>query len=584
MATSSLQLLEQARQAMRTGDRRRAGILINKVLKEDFANDEAWVLLHTVMGRGKTLDQFKREFTLKHFPDKSHLLQPHTPPSAEPKKKSSGLLARRSFKPKDEETEEPSSNVDRSWLKSAFDIATKRKPRGEIERIPKAPPIEQPSPPPPTRSSPPTPSPRVASPASRPSSPPIPSAGVGPQLTSKVRLIIADGSQSSRSRLEKLLQFEQNIDIVGLAFDGNDLIQLVRDKDPDIVLLDMELPILSGPEAAMEIQQITPVTQSILLAAALEPAVMREALRSGASDVLSKPLSIDAVIQSIARAQEVVLVRRQAQEAQKKRTGELSSMSTGGGLGSRAGKIITVYSPKGGVGCSLIAANLAVALKNEENRVLVVDGDLQYGSISVMFNERGTTTVLDLTPRVNEIDSKVIEEVVLTHRATDVNILCGPERAEEAEFVNVDQYAQLLSILRSEYDYIVVDTASRLSDHVLAAVEACDTLILVTSQDVPSLAKVSRFLNLMDVIGLSRSQAQMVINPFRKKIDISSDQISNHLNIPVAAVIPLDLKTVTPAVTRGEPFILERKTKTRPVVKAIYELADQLRVSEIPES
>ena len=99
------------------------------------------------------------------------------------------------------------------------------------------------------------------------------------------------------------------------------------------------------------------------------------------------------------------------------------------------GKIITVYSPKGGTGCTTVAVNLAMILHNEETPVILVDGNLQFGDVSVFLNEQGKNSVADLASRAEELDPEFIEEVLLTHSITGVKILPSPSRPEYAEGV-----------------------------------------------------------------------------------------------------------------------------------------------------
>jgi pilus assembly protein CpaE len=124
------------------------------------------------------------------------------------------------------------------------------------------------------------------------------------------------------------------------------------------------------------------------------------------------------------------------------------------GLGLTRGKIVSVYSPKGGTGCTTIAVNLAVALHNEDTRVVIVDSNLQYGDVAMFFNEQGKNTILDLAPLADELDPEIVEGVLLKHSTTGISILASPSRPEHADKITADQFLKVVDFLRQMYAYV----------------------------------------------------------------------------------------------------------------------------------
>jgi pilus assembly protein CpaE len=245
------------------------------------------------------------------------------------------------------------------------------------------------------------------------------------------------------------------------------------------------------------------------------------------------------------------------------------------GFGAPRGKIVTVYSPKGGTGTTTIAVNLALTLHNEDTRVVLVDGNLQFGDVAVFVNEQGKNTIVDLAPRAEELDPEIVEEVMVKHAASGIHILAAPSRPEHAERVSSAQFGKVLEYLQQLYAYVVVDTASLLTDVTLAAIDVSDLIVLVTTQDIPAIKNCRLFLDLLQTLGIERERILFVMNRFDKRINITPERVADNLKQSVASVIPLDEQTATKAVNRGIPFVLD--SKNQPAARGIFTLAESLR-------
>jgi len=240
-----------------------------------------------------------------------------------------------------------------------------------------------------------------------------------------------------------------------------------------------------------------------------------------------------------------------------------------------AGKVIMVYSPKGGVGTTTLAVNLAVALNNSETNVALVDAKLQYGDVGIFMNEQGKNTILDLAPRADELDQEVVESVMIKHAASGVRVLAAPPRPEQAEHVSADQFSKLIRRLRQIYAYVVIDTSSALTDITLSALDTCDVLVLVVSQDIPAIKNARLFLDLLQSLGIQRERVAFAMNKYDRRISITPEKVGENLKLPVAGAVPLDERVVIPSVNRGVPFMVDNRNQ--PCARAVMELAANLR-------
>ena len=393
----------------------------------------------------------------------------------------------------------------------------------------------------------------------------------------KIRVLIVDDVADTRENVRKLLQFESDVEVVGAARSGKEGIQLCQELDPDVVLMDINMPDVDGITATELIRQKSPHIQVVILSVQGDQNYMRRAMLAGARDFLTKPPMGDELISAIRRAGEMARMERAKSTA-----GRALPTAAGGaaaamaGLGGIArGKVVTVYSPKGGTGTTTLAVNLALALHNEDTRVVLVDANLQYGDVAVFVNEQGKNTILDLAPRVDELDPDVVEEIMIKHEASGIHILAAPQRPEMAERISAEQFGKVLSYLRQIYAYVVVDTASILTDVTLSAIDAADALVLVTTQDIPAIKNARLFLDLLQTLGIDRERVVFAMNKYDKRIAITPERVGENLKQEVVAVVPLDERVVIPAVNRGVPFMLDNKAQ--PAGRGIFSLAEAVR-------
>jgi len=390
----------------------------------------------------------------------------------------------------------------------------------------------------------------------------------------KIRVLIVDDIAETRENVRKLLQFEADIEVAGIAKSGKEGIELSQEYDPDVVLMDINMPDMDGITATEAIRGKLPHVQVIILSVQGDPNYMRRAMLAGARDFLTKPPMADELISAIRRAGEMAQQER-IKNVHAHGVPVSPGAPIGSGLSLTQGKVVTVYSPKGGTGCTTIAVNLALALHNEDTRVTLVDGNFQYGDVAVFVNEQGKNTIIDIATRVNELDPDIVEGVMINHAATGLHVLAAPSRPEHAEKVSGDQFSQLIEYLRQMYAYVVIDTTPILTDITLAAIDKSDVIVLVTTQDIPSIKNARLFLDLLQTIGIERERIVFTMNRFDKRISITPERVGDNLKQQVVAVIPLDERVVVPAMNRGVPFILDNKTQ--PSARGILSLAESVR-------
>lgn len=571
-------MLKQARKHYKRGDRRKGAYLIEKILRQDFNHPGAWELLYEYYGTGQSFEEFQPAFAQKYYPDRVYLLNPQQPvfTSTIEKEKKSSFLGRLGkafvalFSSSRETKEE--LNLDVSTMSAAEKSQTGgKKPQGESRTDQAAAPVSgtpsqeiRQTPPQQTSTATHVP-PKIdditsANLRSRPSYTASPS-------QEKIRIIVVDDIAQTRENIIRSLSFQSNVEIVGTATNGRDAIKLAAEEKPDVVLMDVNMPDMDGITATAGIHKVIPTVQIVILTVQDDVDYMRRAMMAGARDFLTKPPMIDELVTAITRAGEI------AHQEKAKLSLAAAAVPTNTMIGR--GRIITVYSPKGGAGCTTIASNLAVALHNEESQVVVVDGSLEYGDVGVLFNEHSKKNVVDLATRAGELDPEIVEDVLITHKS-GIKVLSAP-RPEHAEIVTSEQFAEMLRYLSTLYSYVIVDTATRLNDTSFGAFDVSDIILLITTQDIPAISNVRKFLDLTKALKIPSSRLMLMMNQYDKRINISPEKISQSYQQEMVAVIPLDNPVVLPSINRGVPFMLQKDILAKPIAREMLNLAEAIR-------
>jgi len=390
----------------------------------------------------------------------------------------------------------------------------------------------------------------------------------------KIRVLVVDDIAETRDIIRRQLQFDQLIEVVGLAGSGREAIELSQESKPDVILMDINMPDMDGISATEAIRKKIPYIQVVILSVQNDSSYMRRAMLAGARDFLAKPPSTDELTKAIRQAGTV------AKEEQAKSPAYPGVPGNGrlniNPASVTRGKVIVVYSPKGGTGCTTVATNLSIALQSSETKTVLIDASLQFGDVAVFLNQQVKNDLLDLTSHADELERELVEDVVITHGASGLHILAAPLQPENANKVSAAEFTKLLQFLTQIYTFIVVDTSSYLNEVVLSSLEKADLIVLVTTQDLPSIKSANSFLNLADASEIRRDQILFVLNRFDKRITISPEKVGESLRQPVLVIIPLDeTGQLSTSIIKGIPLVQDKRAN--PVSRSIINLADLVR-------
>jgi pilus assembly protein CpaE len=389
-----------------------------------------------------------------------------------------------------------------------------------------------------------------------------------------IRIVLVESLPQVAKQIKKVLSLMEGIEIIAELSSGEEAIGFIRENNPDVALIDLNLSDISGFNLTELIRRDYPRTQVIVVSQDKFYDTVLKAMRLGAADFITQDVKLDELNLAIKRAADMA-------QAEKAKSQQMYSPEVKGVFvakedrSTQIGHIITVYSPKGGTGTTTITLNLALALMSNDNTVGIVDSSMQFGDVAILLNEVSKFSVLDLVPRIYELDVNLVDDVMLLHKSTGLRLLAAPPKPELAESVNGNHIVKILEMTQHMYDFVVVNTDSYISDPCLAALDAADVVTLVTTQEVAAIQGIHRFLDLWDKLGMERERLMLVVNKYDKNNAITSDRIGESLRMPISMTIPRDNESMLQAANFGIPLL--EYNKKSPIVGDIRSLADKVQ-------
>ena len=393
----------------------------------------------------------------------------------------------------------------------------------------------------------------------------------------KIRILIVDDIADTRENLAKLIGFEPDMEVAGTAGGGQEAVNMAKQHRPHVILMDINMPDMDGITATEIISNTVPESPIIMMSVQGEQDYLRRSMLAGAREFLVKPFSADELINSIRHVHELEKVRRA-------RYAPVAPAAPVGGpavpvAGRETGKIITFFSPKGGVGRTTIATNLAVALHQLTGKpVVLVDGSLPFGDIAVILNmSPKAKTIADLIGSFETADSDVVESILVQH-STGIKVMLAPPTPESTELITGAHIKHVLELLRERYAYIVVDTWPSFQEQVITMLDVADVILTLMTLEITSLKNVRVFMEVVEKLGYDEAKVQLVANRNDSSGGIKASDVEASLGRKIPHTIVSDGRTLVLAVNRGVPFVISHRDSQ--VAKDIFALAQKVASAE----
>ena len=385
-------------------------------------------------------------------------------------------------------------------------------------------------------------------------------------MADQIRVLIVDDIPETRDHLSKLLGFESDIEVVGTAASGREAIEVAAKLTPDVVLMDINMPDMDGISATERLSAEVPAAAVVMMSVQGEADYLRRSMLAGAREFLVKPFSSDELTSSIRQ------VYTREQDKLTRIAGLPAASSASSAVAVRPasatperedgepGRVVAVFGPKGGVGRTTLAVNLAVAAATElGQRTCLVDASFQFGDIGVLLNlNPKNKSIADIIPELEHGDIESIDTMVINHSA-GIKVLLAPPSPEMAELITPAGAKRMVEALRASNDLVVIDCMASFNDTTLAILDLADTVLTMLSLEITSIKNIRLFLEVADQLGYSQDKVRLVLNRADSSLGIRVADVEHSIGRRVDHTIVSDGRSVVYALNRGVPFFLSNR-------------------------
>ena len=357
------------------------------------------------------------------------------------------------------------------------------------------------------------------------------------------KVIIVDPNEAGRTELQKTLA-PSSIAVVGRTDYGKEAIALARQSRPDVLIVAMEEPVARAVRMVESLADLLPQSPIVVYSSIEDFGNIRRAMLAGAKDYLITPVRGEELVRS------VHTVLAEEERRGQRLSGEAEGPET-------AGKVITVFGAKGGIGKTTIATNLAAAIAHETREsVVLVDLDPRFGDVGILLDIPVERSIADLALPEEEVTKELIQDSLYVH-PTGVKILAAPLRPTDWRDVDPRHIERVVTVLAQTYDYVILDTPGTFNDIVMRALELANAVLLVTTPHVANLKSTRMAINMLDSLNFGGDRIKLVVNATQDATGDLTPQMKEMLGLEVFWSIPYDPK-IPLAAQLGTPVVIAK--------------------------
>ena len=375
-------------------------------------------------------------------------------------------------------------------------------------------------------------------------------------MTKTISIVVLSAGLESFKEIRQGLSADDRTRLLAGGNDADQLYDEVVRLKPAAALITLD----SNPEQALAlIKRLAAERPAMAIVSAAKSDssdLILRSLRAGARDFLRLPIVADELRSVLDRAASFV---EEQVEAPKKK-----------------GRMIAVFSSKGGCGTSFIAANLAAATSA---RTVLVDLNLQSGDLPLFLGVDPKYSIADMAENRSRLDESLVNSFV-TPYSSNLFLLASPREVDAADEVEPEHIFEVLQRLRESYDFVVLDPQHTFDSITLAALDQSDEIVLVLTLDIPAIRSTQRALETFDRLGYPRKKIKIIVNRFSKQIDLDLQQVEKFLGEPVAGFIASDYQTAVTSINLGQPLV--HSDSNSKIAQEIRRLARMIAGGAVP--
>lgn len=394
----------------------------------------------------------------------------------------------------------------------------------------------------------------------------------------QARILYIGDSGANQDQISVALASQSDFQLVKTLSNLDQLVKEIRAAEPDLIIISNEVAGQGTLDVIDDIVLQFPEVPLVAILANNDPLNAQQVMLAGARAFIAEPFTQVNLLSTLRRVRDLEARRTKSQVQD---TGPVAQAV-------RPLRTFAVFSPRGGVGCSTLATNLAIELRAESSEtVLLVDGKLFFGHLDVMLNIRARNTIADLVPHANLLDPGLIGDVVVDH-ASGISVLLSPTDVQVAQGMRSEDLYNIINGIKKAYGYVVIDAGSALTENTVTMMDAADRILLVTTPDLVALHDASRFIQISRSLSYPPEKTLIVLNRANLNGGVKTKDIESALRHEVYAQIPDDGPNVLRSINRGIPLVMQypRSPATQSIQRIAGTLVDmgEGEVSGVPVS
>jgi pilus assembly protein CpaE len=369
-------------------------------------------------------------------------------------------------------------------------------------------------------------------------------------MAETIRVLVAFSDDSDRSALQEALLAEPSLEVVGYSDEYDESWQAFLDQKSDVVVVASSNVDANTTQLVDRASKQRPERPIVVVTQGSQNGSLRDAFEAGADDVLTYPLTPESLRFTL----EKVLARRRGTTQ----------------AGTPVAPLVCVLGPKGGTGKTLVATNLAVALARRDQRVVLVDLDLQFGDVGLALGLVPERTIYDLAKAGAPYDHDKLDRHLIGH-SSGVKVLVGPTRPDQASVISIDFLRDVYASLRTMCDVVIVDTPPGFTPEVIATIDVSTSACVVGMLDSLSLKNTKLGLETLDLMGYRSDNVALILNRADSRVGITHDDVSAIIGRSPDVLVPSD-REIPRSVNEGTPIVASRERSE--AARAFQALAD----------
>lgn len=388
----------------------------------------------------------------------------------------------------------------------------------------------------------------------------------------QMRVLYIGDPGPTQEQIATALASQPDFQLINTMSNLDKMIKQIHAVEPDLVLISHQVASKDTLDVIDDIVMQFPDVPLVAILPDSDSLRAQQVMLAGARAFITEPFTQVNLLSTLRRVRDLEARRVKSQDLAPQQVTE----------GVRQLRTFSVYSPRGGVGCSTLAANLAVELRAESGeRVLLLDGKLFFGHLDVMLNIRARNTIADLVPHANALEPGLIGDVVEAH-TSGIDVLLSPTDVQVAQGLRAEDLYNIINGVIRAYSFVVIDAGSALTENTVTMMDASDRILLVTTPDLVALHDASRFIQISRTLSYPPEKLMIVLNRANLDGGVKTKDIESALRHEVYAQIPDDGANVVRSLNRGIPLVIQypRSQATR----SIQQLAATLVAQASPEA